>query len=108
MLDIASIAPPPMNTGCPVSPSKPCSRPSPPAPRPHTIMSECPSGVVTMGDPPPFCLAHQATEICGGDVALILRAVRSPAFPPGHPIPPPLKTTYVARAVVYAAGALMI
>src|SRR5579859_2286998 len=83
-------APPPPKMTAPVSPSKPTSLPPP---RLHTIASAWPSVVVTIGDPLPPCCAHQATVGLGGAVALILTAVKSPAWPIGHPTPLPLKTT---------------
>ena len=46
--------PPPLKTGSPVSPRKPCSRLSPSAPSTQTIGFEWPSVVVTIGEPRPF------------------------------------------------------
>src|SRR2546425_644524 len=92
--------PPPSKTTWPVSPSNPRRRLSPSAPTLHTIASDRPSVVVTIGEPAPRWSAHQATRTVGGDVATMLIAVRFPDRPPGQPIPLPLNTTYVPRAVV--------
>src|SRR5262249_39779398 len=96
---ITSPLPPPANTTAPVSPSNPRSRPSPPAPPPHTIDSACPSVVVTIGDPDPFCDAHHATSSEGGDPGLTRIAPRSPS-PSGQIVLPEWKITYVASLLV--------
>src|SRR5258707_9123341 len=91
-LTIASEGPPPANTTCPVSPSKPRKRLSPSAPTDHTIVFAEPSVVVTIGAPAPFLLAHQAVLNDGG-LLLTLIATRSPGEPPGQLVPRPLNTT---------------
>src|SRR6266851_3583033 len=91
-LPIASEAPPPAKTTCPVSPSKPRKRLSPSAPTDHTMVFARPSVVVTIGAPAPFWVAHHAV-INDGGLLLTLIATRSPAEAPGQFVPRPLNTT---------------
>ena len=79
---IASALPPPPNTTAPVSPSNARSRLSSSLPTAQTSGSLWPSVVVAMGEPRPFCFAHQAKVAAGGVVAEIRSAVRSPLQPP--------------------------
>ena len=90
---IVAPGPPPSKMGWPVSPSTPCRRLLPSAPTLHTMASARPSVVVTIGEPRPPPMAHQATLRDGEAPAPIRIAVKSPAWPSGHPIPRPLKTT---------------
>ncbi len=82
----------PSATGFPVSPSKPRRRPSSSAPTTHTIGSDLPSVVVTIGEPRPGAAAHQATSARGGEPGTRRAAVRFPP-PEGQPTPEPRKTT---------------
>jgi hypothetical protein len=63
-----------------VSPLNPCNRLSPSAPTIHTTGLECPSVVVTMGEPVPFKAPHQAVCIVGGEPARIFSTVSSLVF----------------------------
>src|SRR5262252_1164444 len=98
---ICSEGPPPEKRSSPVSPWNAWSRLLDSEPTVHTTGSELPSGLVTIGEPRPWLLAHHATLIVGGASAPILSATRLPDGP-GQPTPCPLvtKTTYVPVAVV--------
>src|SRR6266567_6946220 len=74
---IASAGPPPVNSGSPVSPLKPWSRLSPSAPTIHTLGSERPSVVVTIGAPAPRSAPHHAVAMLGGAPARSFSTVRS-------------------------------
>src|SRR5215468_5148457 len=73
----------------------------------HTIASVWPSMVVTIGEPVPCWVAHQAVTIVGGAAGPRRTAVRSPVSA-GQCAPVPLNTTYVAAEVRYAAAPVMI
>ena len=73
----------------------------------QTMLSALPSVVVTIGEPLPRLPAHHATEILGGDEAVISSAVICPE-PEGQPTPSPRNATNVRCDVVYATAALMI
>src|SRR5215469_1616309 len=74
-----------VNNAAPFSPLKPRSRPSPSAPTIQTIGLECPSVVVTIGDPRPLLSPHHAVVMVGFGSATIFSTVRSPfgALPAG-------------------------
>src|SRR5580700_5377326 len=97
----------PLKIAAPVSPSQPVRLPDPPAATIQTIAFEpLESVVVTMGEPFPPELTHHAVVNCGGFVALILTAMRSPLIPAGQlvPLPSLCTATYVPVDVVYAAA----
>src|SRR6266851_1413658 len=91
---MTSFGPPPVKTGSPVSPRKPCSRLSPSAPTIQTIGFEPSSVVVKIADPRPSTDPHQAVEIIGDCRAWILSTV-SPGFDiaAGQSLPEPSKAT---------------
>src|SRR5260370_8475279 len=104
---MTSLGPPPVKTGSPVSPRKPCSRLSPSAPAIQTIGFEPPSVVVTIADPRPSTDPHHAEEIIGDCSAWILSTI-SPGFeiaagpdppkPPKCPTRPPASHRTARRA----------
>src|SRR4051794_1563855 len=94
----------------PVSAATPWSCPSPSAPTAQTMLSAAlvPPGVVvvTMVEPRPFMLAHQATDASTG--ALLMRSPTIPFAAVGHPTPDPLKARKVPAVVLIAEGAVMM
>src|SRR5262249_52590895 len=89
---ICSSGPPPAKISSPVSPLKACSRLLDSEPAVHTIGSDEPSVVVTIGAPRPWLLAPQTISIVGGSEAPMRRA---PRVAPGKPttLPVVLKIT---------------
>src|ERR1019366_4465587 len=80
----------------PVSPSNAWRRLSRYAPSCHTMASDWPSDVVTIGEPSPLNAHHEGARV-GGAPGTTLTAVRSPVPAPHAP----LTATYAAVAVVY-------
>src|SRR5260370_28042801 len=98
------LGPPPVKTGSPVSPRKPCSRLSPSAPAIQTIGFEPPLVVVTIADPRPSTDPHHAEEIIGDCSAWILSTI-SPGLEiaAGADLPRTLTTTTATPgAALYA------
>src|SRR3954463_4153325 len=99
---------PPVKMTAPVSAGTPGGWPAPSAPTAQTMLSAAlvPPGVVvvTMVEPSPFMLAHQATEASTG--AVLMRTPTMPFATFGHRRPNPVKAMKVPAVVLIAEGAV--